>query len=404
MSPHARPPKRAVRPAESGMALVLAMFALTTIVVASTSALLIASADIRATRNYRQASQVHFAAESAIAHALQVVNGPGVVNFQNDVVGNWGTLFGTGTRSFGPVPGYAYTVSAAADPADVVNAGRFVATATGLEGARNVVVARVIRSNIPATAPGAIYLSQDGKTNSTFNGNGFTIDGNDHLLSGGLANPNHPVPGISTRNDTNTHEAIDSLDSGQRDNVTGLGFIAGPSPVPSILTSPAAPSTDQLDQFANDLISRPGVVVTPMTQVTGGLPPFGTTEHPQITYFNDPSGVTVKGAGNVEGVGILIVEGDLTIQGSLSFSGLIIVRGRTRVIGTTTETGNATLYGALWTNDLNLTIGGSAVMNYSSEALGFANQASGGMTLPTPVQLTSLIDCSQAVAGTSGCP
>src|SRR5205807_1587590 len=177
-----------------------------------------------------------------------------------------------------------------------------------------------------------------------------------------------------------------------------------PPPVPSILTSPAAPSTDQLNQFANDLISRPGVVVTPMTQVTGGLPPFGTTEHPQITYFNDPSGVTVKGAGNVEGVGILIVEGDLTIQGSLSFSGLIIVRGRTRVIGTTTDTGNATLYGALWTNDLNLTIGGSAVMNYSSAALAFANQASGGMTLPTPVQLTSLIDCSQAVAGTSGCP
>ena len=98
------------------------------------------------------------------------------------------------------------------------------------------------------------------------------------------------------------------------------------------------------------------------------------------------------------------MEGDLTIQGSLSFSGLIIVRGRTRVIGTTTETGNATLYGALWTNDLNLTIGGSAVMNYSSAALAFANQASGGMTLPTPVQLTSLIDCSQAVAGTSGCP
>src|SRR5206468_8902819 len=93
------------------------------------------------------------------------------------------------------------------------------------------------------------------------------IDGNDHLLAGGLANPNHPIPGISTRNDTNSHEAIDSLDSGQRDNVTGLGFIAGPSPVPSILTSPAAPSTDQANQFANDLISRPGVVVTPMTQV-----------------------------------------------------------------------------------------------------------------------------------------
>src|SRR5207244_13255706 len=167
-------------------------------------------------------------------------------------------------------------------------------------------------------------------------------------------------------------------------NVTGLGFIAGPSPVPSILTSPAAPSTDQLNQFANDLTSRPGVVVTPMTQVTGGLPPFGTTEHPQITYFNDPSGVTVKGAGNVEGVGILIVEGDLTIQGSLSFSGLIIVRGRTRVIGTTTETGNATLYGAPWTNDLNLTIRGSAARNYRPPARALAYQASRRLTPRLP--------------------
>ncbi len=86
MSPNARPPRRATRPADSGMAFVLALFALTTIAMALTSALLVASSDIRATRNYREASQVHFVAESAIAHAMQVVNGPGVVNFQNDVV------------------------------------------------------------------------------------------------------------------------------------------------------------------------------------------------------------------------------------------------------------------------------------------------------------------------------
>src|SRR5436309_1966754 len=202
MSPHARPSRRAARPAESGMALVLALFALTTIVVASTSALLVASADIRATRNYRQASQVHFVAESAIAQAMQVVNGPGVVNFQNDVVTQWTTLFGIAPRTFGPVSGYTYTVSSVIEPTNLVNSGRFVATATGPEGVRNVVVARVNRSDIPATAPGAIYLSQDGQISSTFNGNGFTIDGNDHLLTGGLASPNHPIPGTSTRNDT----------------------------------------------------------------------------------------------------------------------------------------------------------------------------------------------------------
>ncbi|TMB23278.1 MAG: hypothetical protein E6J59_02180 [Deltaproteobacteria bacterium] len=375
---------------------------MTTLLVVAASALLVGSADIRATRNYREASQVHFVAESAIAHAMQVVNGPGVVNFQNDVVTPWPTLFGSAALTFGPVGGYAYTVSAVSDPIDPVNWGRFVATATGPEGVRNVVAARVNRSNIPTAAPGAIYLSQDGRTDSTFNGDGFKIDGNDHLYTGGLASPNHPVPGLSTRNDTNTQEAINSLSSGQRDNVLGLGFIAGSPAVPSILTSPVAPSVAQLNQFAADLVARPGVVIINDSSIHGNTT-FGTETEPQITYFNNSSGV-VLGNGNASGAGIMIVEGDLTIQGSLEFKGLVIVRGRTRVDGTTTDSGNATLYGSLLTNDVNLTVGGSVLVNYSSQALGLANQASGGMALPAPVQLASLIDCSQAVAGTAGCP
>ena len=402
MSPHTRSARRAPRPAESGIALVLALFAMTTLLVVAASALLVGSADIRATRNYREASQVHFVAESAIAHAMQVVNGPGVVNFQNDVVTPWPTLFGSAALTFGPVGGYAYTVSAVSDPTDPVNWGRFVATATGPEGVRNVVAARVNRSNIPTAAPGAIYLSQDGRTDSTFNGDGFKIDGNDHLYTGGLASPNHPVPGLSTRNDTNTQEAINSLSSGQRDNVLGLGFIAGSPAVPSILTSPVAPSVAQLNQFAADLVARPGVVIINDSSIHGNTT-FGTETEPQITYFNNSSGV-VLGNGNASGAGIMIVEGDLTIQGSLEFKGLVIVRGRTRVDGTTTDSGNATLYGSLLTNDVNLTVGGSVLVNYSSQALGLANQASGGMALPAPVQLASLIDCSQAVAGTAGCP
>jgi len=402
VSAHTRSARRAPRPAESGIALVLALFAMTTLLVVAASALLVGSADIRATRNYREASQVHFVAESAIAHAMQVVNGPGVVNFQNDVVTPWPTLFGSAALTFGPVGGYAYTVSAVSDPIDPVNWGRFVATATGPEGVRNVVAARVNRSNIPTAAPGAIYLSQDGRTDSTFNGDGFKIDGNDHLYTGGLASPNHPVPGLSTRNDTNTQEAINSLSSGQRDNVLGLGFIAGSPAVPSILTSPVAPSVAQLNQFAADLVARPGVVIINDSSIHGNTT-FGTETEPQITYFNNSSGV-VLGNGNASGAGIMIVEGDLTIQGSLEFKGLVIVRGRTRVDGTTTDSGNATLYGSLLTNDVNLTVGGSVLVNYSSQALGLANQASGGMALPAPVQLASLIDCSQAVAGTAGCP
>jgi len=400
-----RSPKRAARRRESGLALVLSMFALTAILLAATSATLVGHAGIRATRNYREASQVHFVAESAIAHAMQVVNGPGVINFQNDVVTQWVTLFGIAPRAFGPAAGYSYTVSSFTDPANVINSGRFVATATGPEGASNVVVARVNRTNIPATAPGSLYLSQDGSTNATFNGESFRIDGNDHNLTGGLAIPNNPIPGISTRNATNTAEAMGSLSTTQRDNVTGLGFIAGPPAVPSIMTSPAAPTVAQLDQIAADLLARAGVVNITDTQIAG-LATFGTSLLPQISYFSDPGGITIKGTGNAAGAGIMIVEGDLTIQGHLDFIGLVIVRGRTRVGGTglTTDTGNATLYGSLWTNDVNLSVGGSAVINYSSQGLALANLVSGGSALPTPVQLTSLIDCAQAAAGAAGCP
>jgi len=264
-------------------------------------------------------------------------------------------------------------------------------------------VARVTRSNIPSTAPGAIYLSQNGQTNATFNGSGFLIDGNDHNYTGGLANPNHAIPGLSTRNDTNTQEAINSLSTNQRNDVIGLGYIAGSPSVPSILTSPAAPTPAQLNQVAADLLARPGVVSVSDTEVHGTAT-FGTEAQPQITYFNNSSGVTIKANGNSSGAGVLIVEGDLTIQGSIEFKGLIIVRGRTRVIGTTDDTGNATVYGSLWTNDLNLTVGGSALLYYSSQALSLANQVSGGTALPAPVVVSSLIDCSQAVAGTGGCP
>src|SRR4029077_5826874 len=137
--------------------------------------------------------------------------------------------------------------------------------------------------------PGAIYLSQDGQTNATFNGNGFTIDGNDHLLTGGLAHPNNALPGLSTRNDTNTQEAINSLSANQRSDVTGLGYIAGSPSVPSILTSPAAPPPAQLNELAADLLARPGVVSVSDTQVQGTAT-FGTEAQPQITYFNNTSG------------------------------------------------------------------------------------------------------------------
>jgi hypothetical protein len=399
-----RPHRRAAARRERGLALVMALFAIGTLLLVAAAGLSIGSAGIEATRNYRGATQVHMVAEAAISEALQVINGPGVVNFQNDVVSPWGGLYGTSPKNFAPHSGFTYYVQPAALGTDPANRGRLVATANGKEGVKNVVVASVQRSDIPSTAPGAIYLASDTSTNASFSGDAFKVDGNDHNYTGGYG-PNPPVPGISTRNDTNTQEAINSLNSQQKDDVTGFGYSAGPPIVPSVSTSPAAPTAAQLSQIIDDLLARgPAWVDTYSDTNINGMATFGTTANPRITYFNNASGVTIKGNGNADGAGIWIVEGDLTIQGTLDFKGLVLVRGKTRVEADTEVTGNATVYGSIWTSDVNLSVGGSAIVYYSTQALALANNVAGGAALPSPVKVTQLADCALVTAGTGGCP
>ncbi|TMB51708.1 MAG: hypothetical protein E6J60_10845 [Deltaproteobacteria bacterium] len=382
--------------------MAIALFTLMVFIVLAATSSLIASSDVRATRDARGGSQAHFAAEAAISEALQRVNGPGVSNFQNDVVGQWAATWGAGTHSFGPVSGYTYTVTPVASATNPANAGQLIATADGREGVHNVVVANVVRSNLPLRAPGVIYLANNQATNATFKGDSFSIDGNDHNYTGGAGSA-PPVPGLSTRNDANRQEAVASLDAGQKDNIRGLGFSISPL-TPSIMTSPAAPSIAQMNQIIDDLLALgPPIVVPYSDNQINGKADFGTTGAPQITHFTNTDGVTIKANGNASGAGIMIVEGDLTIQGDLNFKGLILVRGTTSV-QLTDVTGNATIYGSLWTQDVDLNVGGSAVLNYSTQALALANQVGGTHPLPSPLKVLSLADCGMMPSGVGGCP
>ena len=390
------------RERERGIAMAFALITMASLIVAAATGFQMASANFRATRNYRGATQVHFAAESGITEALQAINGPGVVNFQNDVVNRWGTIWGQTSHSFSPLSGFSYTVIPVATPGDTAQSGRLISTATGTNGVKNVAVANIRRSEIPSTAPGAIYLAADVPTNATFNGNRFTIDGNDRNYTGG-AGPGAPIPGISARNDVNTQETISSLAADQRNQVTGLGYVAGPPTIPSIFTSPAAPSVALINQIAADLLARPGVVTLADRDINGNQV-FGTPAAPQITYFSNNAGIRMNGTAS--GAGIAIVEGNLDILGTLDFKGLILVRGRTSVLSDVEDdlSGNGTIYGTLWTNDLRLTVGGSAIFQYSTQALTLANQVAGGAALPSPMRLTSIADCAAVPAGTGGCP
>jgi len=391
--------RKGKRTRQDGIALVLSLLAMATLLLAAATSMLVGSAGVSAMRNYRGAGQVHFVAESGISEALQRINGAGVINFQNDVVNQWSAVWGANSHGFAPLSGFSYVVTPTATVGNTANSGRLMATGSGVESVKNVVVANVIRSNIPSTAPGAIYLASDQNTAATFTGNAFQVDGNDHNYTGG-AGPGGPVPGISTRNDTNTQEAINSLSLVQKDNVTGYGFSMGPPIVPSVDTSPAAPSTAMLNAMINDLLAMPRPPDDNTTQINGNAT-FGTTAAPQITHFTGAGGVTIKANGNASGAGIMIVEGNLTIQGNFNFKGLILVRGTTQV---TDFTGNCTIYGSVWTEDIQLQVAGSAIVDYSTQALALANQVSNGAALPAPLKITSLVDCSEVPSGSGGCP
>ncbi|MGH7342580.1 MAG: hypothetical protein ACREKH_19010, partial [Candidatus Rokuibacteriota bacterium] len=145
--------RRSMRRRERGMALVLTLFAIATLLMVAAAGLNIGSASVQATRNFRGASRVHMVAEAGISEALQIINGPGVVNLQNDVVTPWGGIYGSQNKTFAPHGGFSYYVSPFASVADPVNSGRLVAKAYGPEGEFNAVVAIVIRSDTPSTAP-----------------------------------------------------------------------------------------------------------------------------------------------------------------------------------------------------------------------------------------------------------
>jgi len=394
---------RRTRLRQRGIALAMTLFTLVLLALAVATSTLIASADIRATRNYRGASEVHFVAESALSEAVQRLNAVGVVDFQNDVVGRWPSTWGPVKHGFAPLPGFTYTVTPVPSAADPAGAGQLVATADGPEGEHNVTVANVERSNIPSATPGAIYLATDATTNTVFHGGILAVTGSDHDCAGGPGSGS-PVPGISTRNATNTQNAINSLDTDQKYTVQGLGFSSLPPVTPSVSTSAAAPSIAQVGQLVDDLLGRPGVVTNGMSQIDGNAT-FGTTSAPVITHFTDAAGVTLRGYAS--GAGIAIVDGDLTIQGTLNFVGLVLTRGRTNVrnaLSLAGVIGNGTICGSLWTQDVNLDVGSSLLVGYSTQALALANQVGGGGALPAPLRVTTLADCAVLPAATGGCP
>src|SRR6185503_2411194 len=118
--------RRSARRGERGMALVLTLFAIATLLMVAAAGLNIGSSSVQATRNFLGASRVHMAAEAGISEALQIINGPGVVHFQNDVVSPWGGIYGSQNKTFSPHTGFSYYVTPVSSVANPTNNGQLV--------------------------------------------------------------------------------------------------------------------------------------------------------------------------------------------------------------------------------------------------------------------------------------
>ena len=79
------------------------------------------------------------------------------------------------------------------------------------------------------------------------------------------------------------------------------------------------------------------------------------------------------------------------LNGAIDFKGLIVVRGTTNLTSDTDVTGNANIWGSLWTTDINMVVGASAFIQYSTQALALANQLNGGRAPPSKLVVNWIV-------------
>ncbi len=375
---------RRLRADERGFALFAVCLTLLVLLTIGAASTLYTTVDLRATSHYDTGNRAFAAAEAGVLHALSTINESGVIDFENDVVDRWSSLYGTTSKAIPGLPSLTYQVAVATDAGDPGNRGQLVATGFAPLSARRSIIINLARGDFTGS-PGAIYLAAE-NVSSQFTGNAFDVNGNDHNVFGDPV-PAGPVkPGISTRNATASQSVINSLNNQQRDNVKGLGFSMSPL-TPSVLPT-GGPSVTDLDNIIDRVLSLPGVVTTSQKNFNGNSS-FGSIAAPQITYMTN-SNVTLNG--NASGAGILVVDGSIKINGSLDFVGWIIVRGATIIDADliTTLLGNAMILGSLWTGHLDIKVGGNATVNYCDQCMRLVdNMAAGGGMVPRPMRVVS---------------
>src|SRR6185369_15567276 len=127
---------------ERGIAMAMCLFVMALVSGITVAAITMSRSDIVTSRNYRSASQGLDAAEAGLAHAVQMISTPGILNVQNDVINVWPggyAPFGANPKPMQQNTNYSYSVqifaynsaTGIAGLAADANRGLLVATGTG---------------------------------------------------------------------------------------------------------------------------------------------------------------------------------------------------------------------------------------------------------------------------------
>jgi hypothetical protein len=367
---------------ETGFALFTTFLALMVLFTLGFTSLMISGLEVRSTNHYKTGNQSFFSSEAGIVHAISTINARGVIEFNNDIANStqWTRLFGSAVKSMDD--GSSYQIVVTSDPASPTTKG--ILTGFGFSKLDSRRVLRVnLKKGIRAD-PGALYMAADVVDPDFGARDQFLIDGNDYKSNLAL-NPGGPLrPGIATRNDTVTNDTIAELSDPQKLRVQGLDFSTSPL-MPSVKTVGGPDNTD-LDQIISYILSHNPVVTDGGSSFANAT--FGTLAAPQVTHLTNKN---VNLNGSMSGVGILIADGEVTINGDANFIGWILVRGKTIVApnGETDVDGNATIAGSLWTGDVEVHVGGAAIIAYCSECLALADGVGNGNNFPKRMNVVS---------------
>lgn len=382
---------------ERGIALVIALLVMALLSILGVTFLSMSATEFAIASNEVTASRAFFLTEAGVALAKQTLRS---TPDWNTLLSDPPTKIACPTLVPASTGGCSYSIEN--DPADgggpTNDTNDIViikATGQSLAAAREVHVA-FTRSNGLPTPPAAL-LSVGVSSNVSFNGNAFTIDGNNWIPpsddgstpasenNGACTSTIVPKFGIGVPNATHQLTVKNALSSQQQDNVTG------DNPNPPWSPASSTPSIgvdttitqDQVLQLVDYLIPLADITYSPGTSITSGT--IGTQAAPKIVavdatgYSGSDPALTLTAT---SGAGVLIVKnGTLAMKGNSQWVGMVIVLGSNVAIDVSGG-GNKSVYGAtLLAEDANVEAviaegSGNMKLRYSCGGLAVADLAS----------------------------